>query len=656
VCGIAGILSSGEPASRLIAAMGAALHHRGPDEGGTWRDADAGIGLSHRRLAIVDLSPHGHQPMQSADDRWTLCYNGEIYNHLALRRELERAGDGPAGGWRGHSDTETLLQAVAAWGLERALAAAAGMFAFALWDGRYRRLHLVRDRFGEKPLYYGWCGHDLIFASELKAIRTHPDFRGEVDRGSLALFAERNAVPAPHSIYQGIFKLMPGCILSLDRAAARHPRLDAPPEGVDEGSLRLKRYWNYEAVVRRGLADPVEDGPAVLAEVDRVLGQAVLDQTVADVPVGAFLSGGVDSSTIVALHQRHSARPVRTFSIGFSELGYDESHHARAVARHLGTLHHEQIVTPADARDVVPLLPFIYDEPFADSSQIATFLVSRFARGAVTVALTGDGGDELFGGYNRHVQAPRLWAQLRRVPPPFRRVAGAALGRIPSGWWARGGALLPGTRQPHFGAKIHKAVRVAGHARSLDEVYDDFLDEWSGESTPVRGAVPAARTKAGLGSPTPDAVRIMTRDALGYLPDDILCKVDRASMAVGLETRVPFLDHRVAELAARVPLSLKIHNNQGKQVLRQLLTRHVPAALIDRPKAGFGVPVGEWLKGPLRDWAEDLLDPVAMRADGWFDQRIVERRWRDHLSGARDSTPAVWSILMFQAWVRSRQG
>ncbi|MCW3797069.1 asparagine synthase (glutamine-hydrolyzing) [Sphingomonas sp. BN140010] len=653
MCGIAGILSSGEPASRLLEAMGGALRHRGPDEGATWHDPEAGIGLSHRRLSIVDLSPHGHQPMRSADGRWVLCYNGEIYNHAAIRRELEGEGRGPPGGWRGHSDTETLLQAIAAWGLEGALDRAAGMFAFALWDARERRLHLVRDRFGEKPLYYGWCGRDFVFASELKAIRAHPDFRAEIDRQSLALFAQRNVVPAPHSIYRGLFKLSPGCVLTIDRTAAGHSRVEPPHEGVTDRGLHLTRYWDYRSVIRRGIANPIEDSGGALRELDRVLGQAVADQAVADVPVGAFLSGGIDSSAIVALLRQHSTQPVRTFTIGFSEPGYDESPHARAVAEHLGTVHHQQIVAPADAREVIPLLPTIYDEPFADSSQIPTFLVSRFARGAVTVALTGDGGDELFGGYNRHVQAPRLWAQFRRIPLSLRAAAAAALGQVPSAWWTSAGALLPGTRQPHFGAKLQKLLQVAGRAHSLDDVYRDYLDEWPC-GPPVRGETATLDKQVDLDDLAPDAARLMARDALGYLPDDILCKVDRASMAVSLETRVPFLDHRVAELAARIPLSLKIENGRGKLVLRQLLARHVPTALVDRPKTGFGIPIGEWLKGPLRDWAEDLLDPATLRTQGWFDHHRVERRWRDHLSGTRDSTPAIWSILMFQAWLRSR--
>jgi asparagine synthase (glutamine-hydrolysing) len=405
--------------------------------------------------------------------------------------------------------------------------------------------------------------------------------------------------------------------------------------------------------VEQGLRDPIDDEVAALAALEHSLGSAIADQAMADVPVGAFLSGGIDSTTVTALYQRHSRQPVRTFSIGFEEAGYNEADAARAVARHLGTIHHEQIVTSADARDVIPLLPTIYDEPFADSSQIPTYLVSRFARGEVTVALTGDGGDELFAGYNRHAQAPRLWRRLSQIPAPLCGAAGALLGRLPPSLWAQAGALLPGQRQPHFGAKVQKALRIAGGARSLGDLYNHFLDVWWGES-PVLAAGPAARI--GLsGLAGPDTIRLTTADALGYLPDDILTKVDRASMAVSLETRVPFLDHRVAELAARIPLSLKLREGRGKFLLRQLLYRHVPATLVDRPKTGFGVPIGDWLKGPLRPWAEELLDPADMRVQGWFDVPLVQRRWQDHLSGRRDGAQALWSILMFQAWIARSQ-
>jgi asparagine synthase (glutamine-hydrolysing) len=652
MCGIAGVLSPGLVSEELLAVMGGAIRHRGPDDGGTWRDSDAGIGFAHRRLAIVDLSPHGHQPMHSADGRFVLCYNGEIYNHAAIRRELEGEGLAPPDGWRGHSDTETLLQAIVAWGLEGALTRSVGMFAFALWDRAQRRLQLVRDRFGEKPLYYGWAGSDLIFASEIKAIRHHPRFRGEIDRDALGLYLARTYIPAPLSIYRRLFKLEPGCILTVERGAEPS---DEPAGEAGHGTARLQRYWSYRSVVEQGLANPIAEERDALETLDRVLGQAISDQAVADVPVGAFLSGGVDSSTIVALYQRHAARPVQTFSIGFAEDGFNEAAHAKAVAKHLGTVHHEQIVSSRDARDVIPSLPQMYDEPFADSSQIPTFLVSRFARGQVTVALTGDGGDELFAGYNRHFRAPALWRQVNRVPAPLRRLMGATLGRLPSDVLGRAAGLLPGQRQPHVGAKLRKALRVAGHARVFDDVYESFLDEWHGENNPADGRERSARSGGfdlRVGGQPSDAVRMMYCDAVSYLPDDILCKVDRASMAVSLETRVPFLDHRVAELAARIPIEQKVQDGRGKHILRELLYRHVPREMIDRPKAGFAVPVGEWIKDPLRSWAEDLLDPSRMTDQGLLNPAIVHSRWQDHLTGCRDLTPAIWAILMLQAWLQ----
>ena len=651
MCGIAGLFSSRGISSDLLDAMSDVLVHRGPDDRGTWVDADAGIGLSHRRLAIVDLSPGGAQPMISADGRCVLSYNGEVYNHLDLRAQIEAAGKGPPGGWRGHSDTETLVEAIATWGLVATLERAVGMFAMALWDRADRRLTLARDRFGEKPLYYGWAGRDFVFGSELKALRCHPEFDTSIDRGVLGLYAQRNYVPAPWSIHRGTFKLPPGCILSLNLAAAGEPRAQPPEEGIT-GSLSLTRYWSYPAIVRAGLDDPITDRAAALDALDRSLTAAVAAQAMADVPVGAFLSGGIDSSTVVALYQRHSATPVHSFSIGFEEKGYDESGYARAVAAYVGTVHHEQIVTASAARDVIPSLPLIYDEPFADSSQIPTFLVSRFARTQVTVAISGDGGDELFGGYNRHRDAPRLWRQLARIPPPLRALGGQLLGRLPPALWSRAVDLLPGTHQPHAGGKIHKGLGIAGSAKGLGDLYDRFLDEWSVHGSPVIGAGTAiAPWSLAPDDGSPGAVRIMGTDATSYLPDDILCKIDRASMAVSLETRVPFLDHRVAAVAARIPIDMKIVGSGGKQILRSLLYRHVPKALFDRPKAGFAVPIGAWLRGPLKPWAEELLDERRLEREGWFDPHKVRRRWAGHLRGSSDATAALWSILMFQAWL-----
>jgi asparagine synthase (glutamine-hydrolysing) len=649
MCGIAGIISASRLDERDVRRLIDPIAHRGPDDEGVWVDVEAGVGLGHRRLAIIDVSPAGHQPMTSADGRYVITYNAEIYNHSELRAELEKQqGAVPPGGWRGHSDTETLLECVSAWGLDETLPKIAGMFAFALWDRQERQLHLVRDRFGEKPLYYGWVGKDFLFASELKAIRAHPRFDGEIDRRALRLFAARTYIPAPFSIYKRLFKLEPGCILTITPEAAK-TLLDAPPKGI-------RRYWSYRDVVRRGLEQPIDDEREVLDQLERVLSASISGQSVADVPVGAFLSGGIDSSTMVALYQKYSSRPVRTFTMGFEEAGFNEADDARAVAAHLGTVHSERNVTVKEACDVIPLLPSMYDEPFADSSQIPTFLVSRFAREQVTVALTGDGGDELFAGYNRHFMAPQLWQQMRWLPQPLRAAIGSPLSRLPSQFWNSAVGLLSGRRRPHLGGNIQKGLRIAGSVRNFDELYSSFLDEWSFEDSPVRnGDRDGPDWDMEIAEQAPDTLRMMYCDAVSYLPDDILCKVDRAAMAVSLETRVPYLDHRVAELAARIPLHMKVRGGRGKHILRELLYRELPRKLFDRPKAGFAIPVGEWINGPLRPWAEDLLDVSRMAGEGWFDPAIVQRRWQDHLRGRRDSTPALWAVLMFQSWLREQR-
>ena len=647
MCGIAGLLTAGRPDPALVRRMTDPIAHRGPDDQGVWTDPESGVGLGHRRLSIIDLSPLGHQPMAASDGRWVLSYNGEIYNHIALRAELDATGVRTV--WRGHSDTETLAECIAAWGLEATLSKAVGMFALAVWDKRERLLHLARDRFGEKPLYYGWAGGDFVFASELKAIRAHPGFANPVSRRALGLLAARTYIPAPLSIYERLYKLEPGCILTLAPAAVAAPRDEAPQEGTSEGGVTLRRYWSYRDVMRRGFAEPIEDEAEALERLEATLAQAIGGQAVADVPVGAFLSGGIDSSTVVALYQKYSAQPVRTFSIGFEEAGFNEAEYAKAVAQHFGTVHNERYVTVKETRDVIPLLPAMYDEPFADSSQIPTHLVSRFAREQVTVALSGDGGDELFAGYNRHFAAPKMWQRLQMLPRPVRSLIGTPLSRLPSSVWN----LAPGKRQPHFGAKMQKALRIAGAARSFDDVYNSFLDEWSFERSPVLGGGGGQGFDLDVTPGAPDAVRMMYCDAVSYLPDDILCKVDRASMAVSLETRVPFLDHRVAELAARIPVSMKVRGGKGKHILRELLYREAPRALFERPKAGFAIPVGEWIKGSLRPWAEDLLDPKRMAEEGFFDAPRVQRRWQEHLSGRRDATPALWAVLMFQAWHRA---
>jgi asparagine synthase (glutamine-hydrolysing) len=642
MCGIAGIIGQAARDPTVLARMAGALTHRGPDDEGFWTDLEAGVGLAHRRLSIVDLSPAGHQPMTSNNGRWVITLNGEIYNYPELKAELEASGGAP--NWRGHSDTEVLIECIAAWGFEATLKKCVGMFALALWDRRDRMLHLARDRFGEKPLYYGWVGGNFLFGSELKALRVHPGFDNAVDRRALALLAARTYIPAPLSIYRDIYKLQPGCILTVGADIAGQ-RPSSPPKATP--------YWSYRDAIVDGLRNPISDEQEALEQLEQLLSGAIRGQSMADVPVGAFLSGGIDSSTVVALYQKYSSTPVRTFSMGFAEAGFNEAEHAKKVAQHFGTVHNERYVTVEETQSVIPLLPAMYDEPFADSSQIPTHLVSRFAREQVTVALSGDGGDELFAGYHRHFSAPALWKRMRLLPRPARKLLGSTVGHLPADFWNIALGRLAGQRQPHFGAKIRKGLRVAGTARSFDDVYASFLDEWAFERSPVLGVETGevdVPSNPRLSGDVPDTVRTMYCDAITYLPDDILCKVDRASMAVSLETRVPFLDHRVAEFAARIPLSMKVRNGRGKHVLRQLLDREGPATLFDRPKAGFAVPVGQWLRGPLRPWAEDLLDRNRLSREGFFNADAVGRRWRQHLSGQRDSTPAIWAVLMFQAW------
>ncbi|MEY2579780.1 MAG: hypothetical protein QOI49_2604 [Verrucomicrobiota bacterium] len=626
MCGIAGVLSSAPVDPLVMRRMVATLRHRGPDDEGIW--IEAGIGLGHRRLSVIDLSPNGHQPMVSHDGRYVLTFNGEIYNHGALRSALESEG---VRGWRGHSDTETFLEAIASWGLERALRESVGMFALGLWDRQARKLFLARDRFGEKPLYYGRAGRAFLFASELKAIRAHSDFAGTIDRDALRIFAARGYVPAPRSIFREISKLEPGTILT-----------------VDGGDATIERYWSYRKVVESGLANPLPNEEAARRELESALIAAIQGQSVADVPVGVFLSGGIDSSTIAALWRKHSSRELRTYSMGFEESGFDEAPYARAVANHLGTVHIESYVTSAEARDVIPLLPAIYDEPFADPSQIPTWLMSRLARQDVTVALSGDGGDELFGGYSRYRTAENLWRKMQRVPASMRHAVGAALGKLPSGVWDR----LAANRAPFPGARLQRTFHRLGGVDSLPELYRSFRDEWTGEPSPVIGAAsddPTCELDLDVADGS-DVVRMMYCDTVSYLPGDILCKVDRAAMAHSLEVRIPFLDHRVADVVARIPIGMKVRNGTDKYILKQLLFSHVPSHLFARPKAGFSVPIGSWLKGPLRPWAEDLLSRDRLDREGFFSGAMIQKRWQDHLAGKRDAAHSLWPILMFQSW------
>jgi asparagine synthase (glutamine-hydrolysing) len=637
--------------------MGERLAHRGPDDGGVWCDADAGIGLSHRRLSILDLSVAGHQPMVSASGRFVIAFNGEIYNHLELRQELEGSAlspsPSPASGrwetdWRGHSDTETLLAGIEAWGLEATLKKSIGMLAIALWDRETHTLTLARDRIGEKPLYYGWQGEGdertFLFGSELKALKVHPAFAADIDRGALCLLLRHNYIPAPYSIYQGIAKLEPGCLLSVSLAQ---------PEP------RIWKYWDLIEVARVGIAQPFAGTPDQSVDVLEVLTKdAVRQQMMADVPLGAFLSGGVDSSTVVALMQAQSSRPVKTFTIGFNEEGYNEAVHAKAVARHLGTEHTELYVTPEQAMGVIPHLPGLYCEPFADSSQIPTFLVSQLAKQHVTVSLSGDAGDELFCGYNRYQITDALWRKLSVVPAPLRALAAKGITSISPEKWDGLAHLIPGAaRYSSLGDKLHKGAGVLA-SPTVDDLYLGIVShlrnpaEWviDGKEPPthLKGSRPELD---GLN----DVERMMALDTISYLPDDILVKVDRAAMGVSLESRVPFLDHRVVEFAWSLPLEYKLRDGQTKWPLRQVLYRHVPRELIDRPKMGFGVPLQDWLRGSLRDWAEGLLDEARLRREGYFHSAPIRQMWAEHLSGRRNWMPRLWNVLMFQAWLEANE-
>lgn len=645
MCGLTGFWQprkfAADAAQAVAEKMAYRIAHRGPDDAGVWVDECAGIALAHRRLSIVDLSPAGHQPMHSACGRFVLAFNGEIYNHLELRGLLRSACND--GGWRGHSDTETLLAGFEAWGIEATLKKTVGMFAIALWDREERRLTLARDRLGEKPLFYGWVRGAFVFGSELKALRAYPGFDNPVSRDALALYLQNCAVPAPYSIYQDIFKLEPGCVLSLSAT------------GLAGRTVAIEPFWRCTDAVSQGLATPIQSETEAVAALEGALREAVALQAVADVPLGAFLSGGVDSSTIVALMQAQSSRPVQTFTVGFDEAGFDESPHALAVARHLGTEHHALRVTAADARSVIPLLPAMYDEPFADSSQIPTHLVSKAARQHVTVALSGDAGDELFGGYNRYFWGQRVWNRLGWMPPLVRQGLGAGIQQLPVAAWDALGRALPGIHSiARLGDKAHRLAHRLKTVQSVDDLYRSLVTEWPQADALVRGAsrLPTKLDDASLAAGVPEAEhRMMLWDTLTYLPDDILTKVDRAAMSVSLETRVPFLDHRVVELAWRLPLHMKIRGGQGKWVLRQVLYKYVPRELIERPKAGFGIPVGQWLRGPLREWAEALLDEVRLEREGYFYPAPIRQKWAEHLSGQRDHTASLWAVLMFQAWI-----
>ena len=649
MCGIAGFLGGDFTNITLeestLSEMANLLFKRGPDSSGIWLDASTKIGLAHRRLAVVDLSETGHQPMISDSDRYVITYNGEIYNSSKIRHELTVAKLQPK--WRGHSDTETLLAGFDVWGIKETIIRVKGMFAIAVWDKKSKELSLIRDRIGEKPVYYGWQGsgskQTFLFGSELKALKKHSSFCDEIDRSSLALYMRYSYVPTPYSIYKGIKKLEPGTILTVS---------------LQEKSCRSEKYWDALEVVRKGYKEPFDVSVSEITNnLETILNKTVSQQMVADVPLGGFLSGGVDSSAVVALMQAQSSRPVKTFTIGFEEAGFNEAEFAKLVANHIKTEHTELYISSEDALNVIPKLPKLYCEPFADSSQIPTFLVSTLARQQVTVSLTGDGGDELFCGYNRYMFTNKLWNKLKLVPSAARAFIGRSIENLPKVTWNKTFSTIDRIIPRKFngiswGDKLQKGASVIG-SENLNELYIRLVSSWKDPSLVVIGAT-EYQNRFSMNdtflTDLDDITKMMAIDMVSYLPDDILVKVDRAAMGVSLETRTPFLDHDVFEFASKIPLEMKLNKGVSKKVLRDVLYKYVPKDLIERPKMGFGVPISVWLKGPLKNWAEALLDSSLLEQQGLFQVSIVRTMWTEHISGARNWQSQLWTILMFQAW------
>jgi asparagine synthase (glutamine-hydrolysing) len=652
MCGITGFLggegfSQDNSCQLLLKNMNDALIHRGPDSEGVWFDKSKKIALGHRRLSIVDLSPAGHQPMISDSGRYVITYNGEIYNNDALRSEL--TANKFVHNWRGHSDTEVIVSGFDAWGIKETISRLTGMFAIAIWDKKLEKLILVRDRMGEKPLYFGWQGSGsskvFLFGSELKALKQHPQFRGEIDRKSLSLYMRYSYVPTPHSIYKDIHKAEPGTIITVS---------------PHEGDIKLEKYWDALSEVKKGVKNPFNEEPSKITNnLDKLLKKTINQQMMADVPLGAFLSGGIDSSAVVALMQTQSPRPIKTFTIGFQEAGYNEAKYAKLVAKNLGTDHTELYASSQDALNVIPKLPNLYCEPFADSSQIPTFLVSSLARQHVTVSLSGDGGDELFCGYNRYIYANKLWGGLKITPLALRSLVGNIMKNAPAAKWNKIFKSLNGITPENFnsiswGDKLQKGARVIS-SKDLPDLYQRLVSCWQNPSSVVIDQNEEQNIfSSGIQNlkNVDDIHKMMSIDSISYLPDDILVKVDRAAMGISLETRVPFLDHHVFEFASRIPLEMKLKNGVGKAVLREVLYKYVPKSLIERPKMGFGIPIGDWLRGPLRDWADGLLDESLLKSQGFFHSEVIREMWLEHINGSRNWQSQLWTVLMFQAWLK----
>ena len=642
MCGLTGLYSTMAAPERpelhrIVRAMTDTLVHRGPDSRDVWQDPDFPLALGHRRLAIIDLSPAGAQPMESACGRYMIAFNGEIYNFQDLRTQLENENGAR---FKGHSDTEVILAALQHWGLEKMLEAINGMFAFALWDRKFKALHLARDRFGKKPLYIGWAGSTLIFGSELKALCAHPDFRKDVSRAALTSYMRFGYVPAPLCMFEQVWQLPAGHLMSLDLPMLR---------GGQDLLPLMSAYWRHNDALMAARSDPLEGSDTeIFEQFKRVMAASVEERMIADVPLGAFLSGGIDSSSIVALMQERSKTAIKTYTIGFKEEGYNEAQHAAQIAKHLGTEHHELYLAPDDALDIIPDLPHIYDEPFADASALPTYLVSKFARSDVTVALSGDGGDEMLGGYNRHITGPKCWGITQNIPPLLRRPLADALQSVSPELWSK----VRG--KPQFGAHLHKFAQTLTK-KCEGDVYMAFVSQWQNPKKMVldgREEIIPLVDERSLVEGLSFAEIMMYWDTLSYLPGDILTKVDRASMTVSLEARAPFLDRRLYDFVWRLPIEYKIRNGKGKWLLRELLKTYIPQELFERPKQGFSVPIDSWLRGPLKDWAEDLLDEDLLREHGYLNYPVIRKCWDEHLKGRGNHAQRLWSVLMFQAWHR----
>ncbi len=649
MCGVSGFYSNSFFSfSNIINKMNEAIYHRGPDTSGVWENEKMGIAMGHQRLSIIDLSSAGNQPMKSSSGNLILTYNGEVYNHLEIRKDIERSL--PSIKWKGNSDTETLLEALDLWGIEKTLKKIDGMFAFVVWSQKTHSLILARDRIGEKPLYYGWQGKGenkvFLFASELKALKAHPEFNNKIDRDAMTLQLRHNCIPAPYSIYKDIFKLLPGHYLEMKQSDLKNKLLPT-----------TNKYWSLTNNAIYGNNNQLTLGNInIQRELEENLKNTVKKQMISDVPLGAFLSGGIDSSTIVALMQSQSNNPIKTFTIGFTENDYSEAEYAKKIAKHLGTNHTEIYLSSKTALDVIPKLPEIYDEPFSDSSQIPTYLLSQLTKQHVKVAISGDGGDELFCGYNRYIVSKKFERIINSTPINIRRILSSGLRALSPQNWSKISKFLPFlNKYSNFGDKIYKGA-YALEAKNLYELYYNLCSHWQNPTDVIINSKEPG-TLLNEFKPELEGLNIqqqmMALDSITYLPDDILVKVDRASMASSLETRVPFLDHKLIEYVNKIPHSLKFRNGQGKWILRQILSKYVPKNLTDRPKMGFGVPIDEWLRGPLKDWAEHLLSEKKLEQEGYFNKKSIRIKWEQHLSGKKNWQFDLWDILMFQAWLEN---